>query len=417
MVDAQLTLGADVAVTAPPGVATSSNLAHRGRCVPGVSATTAVDHAYAYVGPDLQDTYGIDAATLTGATTLRDSYFIGGSAQTDARAAARHAGRRPGLEGDDHRLPAERRRPAPAARARPANGQVPRRAVPRGRRRAGVPVRTQGLVHGHQSRLPRAGHPRPGPNVVFASTRATPRRSPPGWRAVAPFGATVKNISNQVQQTTSSITTVDLNGISRIEEVFAVIFAAAAMGLFVALSVGERRHEFAAMAAVGASLRDVAVFLWSEAAIVLGASLLLAAGLGWLLSVMLVAMLQHVFDPPPDPLDGALAVPDRAGRVAALERRGRGSLDAARARADAARCDTSRAVTEPRILIAEDDAELRDAGGARTSRGRLRRGRLRDRPPGCYGARRRVRRTDDRRHRPPRRRWSRSLPGAARRAE
>jgi hypothetical protein len=30
--------------------------------------------------------------------------------------------------------------------------------------------------------------------------------------------------------------------------------------------------------------------------------LVLAAGLGWLLSLMLVAMLQHVFDPPPDHL-------------------------------------------------------------------------------------------------------------------
>jgi putative ABC transport system permease protein len=119
---------------------------------------------------------------------------------------------------------------------------------------------------------------------------------------VKPFGASVKNIQQQVQQTTSSITTVDLNGISRIEQLFAVILAAAAMALFVALSMAERRHEFAAMTAVGASLRDVGAFLWSEAAMVLGASLVLATGLGWLLSMMLVAMLQHVFDPPPDTL-------------------------------------------------------------------------------------------------------------------
>ena len=61
------------------------------------------------------------------------------------------------------------------------------------------------------------------------------------------------------------------------------------------------------MVALGASLRRVAAFLWSEAALVLIAGMLLAAGLGWLLSEMLVAMLQHVFDPPPD----ALAVPWR----------------------------------------------------------------------------------------------------------
>ena len=56
------------------------------------------------------------------------------------------------------------------------------------------------------------------------------------------------------------------------------------------------------MAALGASLRRVASFLWSEAALVLVAALALAALLGWLLAEMLVAMLQHVFDPPPDHL-------------------------------------------------------------------------------------------------------------------
>ena len=81
-VDAQLTVGADVVATAPPGVAARNDLAAQIARVPGVVATTALDHSYAYVGPDLQDTYGVNAATLGQATTLRDSYFLGGSAQT-----------------------------------------------------------------------------------------------------------------------------------------------------------------------------------------------------------------------------------------------------------------------------------------------------------------------------------------------
>jgi putative ABC transport system permease protein len=74
------------------------------------------------------------------------------------------------------------------------------------------------------------------------------------------------------------------------------------MGLFFALAVIERRHEFATMAAVGATLRSIGAFVWSEAALVLLAGLALAAVLGVLLAAMLVAMLQHVFDPPPDHL-------------------------------------------------------------------------------------------------------------------
>ena len=93
------------------------------------------------------------------------------------------------------------------------------------------------------------------------------------------------------------------------------------MGLFVALGLAERKHEFATMAALGAPLKRIGAFLWSEAALVLGAGMVLAAGLGWLLSQMLVAMLQHVFDPPPDHLAipwGFLAGLGAAAIVAAV---------------------------------------------------------------------------------------------------
>jgi putative ABC transport system permease protein len=56
------------------------------------------------------------------------------------------------------------------------------------------------------------------------------------------------------------------------------------------------------MTALGASLGRAAAFLWSEAVLVLVAALALASLLGWLLAEMMVAMLQHVFDPPPDHL-------------------------------------------------------------------------------------------------------------------
>jgi putative ABC transport system permease protein len=142
-----------------------------------------------------------------------------------------------------------------------------------------------------------------GPNVVFgkASGNATTvaQRVADVTRS---DGTKVEDIKHQTAQTVSSITTVDLTGISHIEEAFVVLLAAAAMALFVALGISERRQELATMASLGAPLREIGAFIWSEAALVLGAGMLLAAGLGWLLSKMLVAMLQHVFDPPPDHL-------------------------------------------------------------------------------------------------------------------
>jgi putative ABC transport system permease protein len=120
--------------------------------------------------------------------------------------------------------------------------------------------------------------------------------------ATGRYGTSVKDIRRQTVQTVSSITTVDLRGISRIEEAFLLALAAATMALYVAVALAERRQELATMSALGASLRRAAGFLWSEALLVLVFSLALAAFLGWLLAELLVAMLQHVFDPPPDHL-------------------------------------------------------------------------------------------------------------------
>jgi putative ABC transport system permease protein len=152
------------------------------------------------------------------------------------------------------------------------------------------------------SYLRQVGH-EPGPNVLFVRAHGDPgvlaERVSSATRGL---GVTVKDIGRQRAQTVSSITTVSLRGISRIEEVFVLVLGAAAMTLFVAVAVSERRHEFATMAALGASLRRISAFVWSEAVIILLGSLALAGLLGWLLAEMLVAMLRHVFDPPPDHL-------------------------------------------------------------------------------------------------------------------
>ncbi|MGB2874710.1 MAG: ABC transporter permease [Gaiellaceae bacterium] len=305
-VDAQLSIGADVVVDAPPGAVAKNQLVNRIDKVPGAAGTTAVDHSYAYVGADLQDTFGIDARTLTHGTTLRDSYFLGGSAsQMLSRLQARPDGILVSRETvTDYSLAI-----GDLLKLRVLDRQTGSFRV--------APFHVVGIVQEFPSAprdsfmvtnlayLQSVTHD-PGPNVVFVKASSSPiALSNRVSDATRSSGAVVKNIRQQAAQTASSITTVDLAGISRIEEAFAVLLAAAAIGLFVLVGLAERRHELATMAALGASLRSVAAFVWSEAALVLGAALALAALLGWLLAEMLVAMLQHVFDPPPD----RLAVP------------------------------------------------------------------------------------------------------------
>jgi putative ABC transport system permease protein len=301
-VDAQLTIGGDITASAPPGVTAKEGLEAKIAAVAGVQGTTAVDHSYAYVGPDLQDTFGINPNTITRGTTLRDSYFIGGNvhsvlthlrASPDAILVSNETIADYQLHlGDLLKLRVLDR----------ANGMF--RVVPF--HVAGVvqefpSAPRDSFMVANLSYLQAADHAG-GPNVVFAKSGSPGTTAAAVADATAGQGTIVRNISQQAQQTVSSITTVDLRGISQIEEVFTIALAAAAMALFVALAVIERRHEFATMAAVGAGLRSIAAFVWSEAALVLIAALLLAAGLGTLLAYMLVAMLQHVFDPPPDHL-------------------------------------------------------------------------------------------------------------------
>jgi putative ABC transport system permease protein len=304
--DAQLTLGADVTATAPPGVAAQRNLTRQIAAVPGVAAATGVEHSYAYVGPDLQDTYGIDASSFGKATSLRDSYFLYSTAQ---QVLDRLRSTRDGIVVSKETKTDFSLKNGDLLRLRVLDQRTGQFQI--------VPFHVAGFVQefpsapkdsfmvANLSYLESVTHAG-GPNVVFAKVNGYP---PDVARRVAAAtssaGTKVDNITVQGARTSSSITTVDLTGISHIEQAFAIVLAAAAMALFVALGISERRQEFATMAAIGAPLSRISAFLWTEAAIVLAVGLALAVGLGWLLSEMLVAILKHVFDPPPD----ALAVP------------------------------------------------------------------------------------------------------------
>ena len=302
-IDAQLTVGGDVVVTAPAGAVAKGSLVSKIAQTPGVAGATPVDHSYAYVGPDLQDTFGIDAASFTQGSTLRDSYFLGATAR---EILSRLRSTPDGVVVSKETIADYSLSLGDLLRLRVLDHRTGGFRV--------VPFHVIGIVQEFPSApkdsfmvtnlsyLQAVTHD-PGPNVVFASAKGDPVALAQRVQAqTRRYGTAVRNIRQQLAQTTSSITTVDLRGISRIEEVFAILLAAVAMALFVSVGLAERRLELATMAALGASLRQAAAFLWSEAALVLAAALGLAALLGWLLAEMLVAMLQHVFDPPPDHL-------------------------------------------------------------------------------------------------------------------
>jgi putative ABC transport system permease protein len=105
----------------------------------------------------------------------------------------------------------------------------------------------------------------------------------------------------------SSLTAVDLAGLTRIELSFAVLLAAGAGGLVLALGFAERRRMHAILTALGAQPRHLRAFIFSEAGVLGVVGLATGAVSGVALSVALVAVLSGVFDPPPE----VVAVPWR----------------------------------------------------------------------------------------------------------
>ncbi len=117
--------------------------------------------------------------------------------------------------------------------------------------------------------------------------------------------ATVTDLATTRKVVGSSLTSVDLAGLTRVELAFALLLAAAAGGLVLALGLAERRRTFAIATALGGSGRQLRAFVFGEAAVLTCGGLIAGAAIGASLSQMLVKVLTGVFDPPPS----ALAVP------------------------------------------------------------------------------------------------------------
>jgi putative ABC transport system permease protein len=100
----------------------------------------------------------------------------------------------------------------------------------------------------------------------------------------------------------SSLTSVDLSGLTRLELSFALVIAAAAGGLVMALGLNERRRSIAVATVIGASRRQLRSITLGEPLFVVVIGLLCGALTGWGLSYLLVKVLTGVFDPPPSSL-------------------------------------------------------------------------------------------------------------------
>ena len=141
--------------------------------------------------------------------------------------------------------------------------------------------------------------------TVLVRTSAVPSNVAKDIRSALADQAAFKitDITEAAHRIGSSLVAVDLKSLTSLELAFALPIIAGALGLVFALGLEERRRNFAILLALGAKTRHLGAFLWSEAIVVYVVGMVSGLGLGAGLAWVLVKMMTHVFDPPPEALN------------------------------------------------------------------------------------------------------------------
>jgi putative ABC transport system permease protein len=302
-VDAELTNGSDVTVSGSAALP-AGPLLPKVEALPGVVAAEPMQHRFAYVGSDLQDLYGIDPTSIGRATRLPGAYFQGGDAAATLAALAEIPD---GLLVSEETVRDYQLQPGDKINLRLLN----------------VTDHQYRTVSFHFIGIVREFPTAPSDSFLVANaayvagqtgsstaemvllrSRIDPARLAREVEAVLgpASGLRVSDIDGALRLVNSSLTAIDVSGLSVIELGFAALMLLGAAAIVFILNLSERRRAFAIMAAVGMRMPQIRAFIWSEGLLVfLGGSL---AGLlaGLLLAAMLVKLLTGVFDPPPEGL-------------------------------------------------------------------------------------------------------------------
>jgi putative ABC transport system permease protein len=309
-VDARLTNGADVTVTVAPAARSRVSAAALAK-VSGVTRVEPLLHRYAYVGSDLQDIYGVDPKTIAAATDLQDAYFQGGTVHD---LLARLAAQPDALLVSAETVTDFQLAPGDTVRLRLGKAVVPFRYAGVAKEFPTAP-RDSFLVANASYLAQRTGDPAPD---VYLLTAASPKAVAARVRALLGADATVTDLATTRAVVGSSLTAVDLGGLTRVELGFGLVLAAAASGLVLAADLAGRRRSLALVAALGGRTRQVKAFARAEILVVAATGLLLGAALAWALTELLVKVLTGVFDPPPSGLSVPWAYLGAVGGVAVV---------------------------------------------------------------------------------------------------
>lgn len=299
--DVALTVGADVAVTAPPSVALPAGTERTLAAAPGARAVEPVRHRFAYVGPVLQDVYGINAATIGRAAPLLDSFTPG----TTIKAALSSLAATPdGVLLSAETLHDYQLRPGDLVRLRLQTG-VDKQYRPVdfhviGRVTEFPTAPKDSFIVANAGYL--AAQTQSDAVSTYLVSSSDPTRTAGALRAaLTGTGAQVQDVvsARSTVTTVSGLAAADLDGLSRLELAFGLALALACSGLALLLGAAQRRRAMVLLGALGATARQRGRFLAGEAWALLVGGIAGGTVIATTISYLLVKVLTGIFDPPP----------------------------------------------------------------------------------------------------------------------
>jgi putative ABC transport system permease protein len=334
--DTALTVGSDVAVTLAPDSAAGLDPALA--AVPGVTAIEQVSHRLVYVGPDLQDLYGIDPTTVGRAAPLQDAFTPGSSITAVMR---RLAATPDGVLLSQETLHDYQLHTGDLVQLRLKSATGDYRTM----RFHVVGVITEfataprdSFVLANRTYLTQAT----GLSAVQTLLVRTDRPRQVAGAIHAPPGALVNDITapRVAVPSASGLAAGSLAGLAGLTLAFGLLLATASAGLVLVVGAAQRRRSTVALAILGASRRQRAGFLWTEARALTVAGVLGGLVTGALIAAQLIKVLNGIFDPPPQQpavpwafvATVVAAVLAAAGAAATASARWAGRVDASRLR-------------------------------------------------------------------------------------
>jgi putative ABC transport system permease protein len=301
LVDAQLTLGADVVVTPGQETQKSPAFANLLQGVPGVAHVSPFTASVAYVGTELQDIFGVDSQTFLDTTQLSDAFFVGETAQqmmTKLAAIPNGILISPEMAQDYNIASGD------TVKIRLLNQQTQQYVT--------VPFQVVGVVREFAT-APKDAFlvvNRPylsqltGTDAVslfLVSVSGDPRQTAEAIQARFSGSSKlqVQSVDQVAAQLATSITSLNLAGLAAIEWGYVVVIASLGLMIFLIGILGERCQEYAALQALGASPAQLRSFLLAEAGVVSVTGLLIGLAVGFPLAQVIVTILSSIFDPPP----------------------------------------------------------------------------------------------------------------------